>query len=171
MLAEWLAAPHVKAWWPEPHDLASVESRFLPVVQGPDPTEGFIILHDGTPVGYIQRYRLDDEPEWRRTVAPAVDALDEATLDEAMGIDYLIGDPNLVGRGLGSRAISSFVDDLWKSCGDIRLVVVAVQQLNPASWHALEKAGFQRAWAGQLDTDDPSDQGPAFVYLRSTPSK
>ena len=74
-LADWLAAPHVKKWWPESHDLASIECRYLSIIQGPDATEGFIILTEGCPVGYIQRYRLVDEPEWRRTVSVAVDGL------------------------------------------------------------------------------------------------
>jgi aminoglycoside 6'-N-acetyltransferase len=164
-LAAWLAAPHVKEWWPEPHDLASVRNRYLPVVQGIDTTEGFVILNDGSPLGYIQRYRLADEPEWQQTVAVAVEALDETA-----GIDYLIGDAAMIGRGLGSAAISAFVVELWKDIGDITAVVVAVQQANLASWHALERAGFRRVWAGTLDTDDPSDQGPAFVYVRSRPS-
>jgi aminoglycoside 6'-N-acetyltransferase len=162
-LAEWLGAPHVKEWWLEPDDLASVERRYLPMVQGLDTTEGFIVLLDGSPVGYIQRYRLADEPEWRRTVAVAVDGL------EAAGIDYLIGDPSMVGRGLGAAAIGGFVAELWEGLEDIRVVVVAVQQLNLPSWHALERVGFDRVWAGQLDTDDPGDQGPAFLYVRSRP--
>ena len=160
-LAEWLAAPHVKEWWREPHDLAAVESRYLPMAEGLDPTEGFVILLDGCPIGYIQRYRLADEPEWRRTVTVAVGDL------EAAGIDYLIGDPAVVGRGVGSRSIGLFVADLWRRFEDISTVVVAVQQLNLPSWHALEKAGFERVWAGHLDTDDPGDQGPAFLYVRS----
>jgi aminoglycoside 6'-N-acetyltransferase len=163
-VAEWLAAPHVKEWWPEPHDLASVESRFLPMVRGIDPTEGFIILHDGTPIGYIQRYRLADEPDWRRAVEVAVGVL------EGVGIDYLIGDAARVGRGLGTEAIGRFVSELWERSEDIAVVVVAVQQLNLASWHALERAGFERVWAGLLDTDDPSDQGPAFLYRQTRPS-
>ncbi len=163
-LAAWLAAPHVEEWWPEPHDLGSVRDGYLSVVQGVDTTEGFIILNDGSPIGYIQRYRFAEEPEWRRTVAAAVDAVDKAA-----GIDYLIGEAAMTGRGLGSEAIRAFVVDLWKKFRDVTMVVVAVQQRNLASWHALEKAGFQREWAGKLDTDDPSDQGPAFLYVRSRP--
>ncbi len=164
-LAEWLAAPHVKEWWPEPHDLASVEERFLPLVEGVDTTEGFVILGNGSPIGYIQRYALADEPEWRKTVAVAAGAV------EAAGIDYLIGDPAMVGRGVGSEAIGVFVAGLWERYPDVSVVVVAVQQLNLASWRALEKAGFERAWAGNLDTDDPSDQGPAFLYTKVRPRR
>lgn len=162
-LAEWLAAPHVKEWWPEPDDLAAVTSRYLPMIEGPDRTEGFIILFDGLPIGYIQRYRFADEPEWRRTVAAAVDTSD------AVGIDYLIGEVAMVGRGIGSEAIRTFLAGLWDSYAHAAVVVVAVQQLNLASWHALENAGFHRVWNGHLDTEDPSDQGTAFLYALSRP--
>jgi RimJ/RimL family protein N-acetyltransferase len=46
-------------------------------------------------------------------------------------------------------------------------VVTSVDQANRRSWRALEKIGFQRVWAGVLDSDDPSDKGPTFVYVRS----
>ena len=45
-------------------------------------------------------------------------------------------------------------------------VVVDVQQANRPSWRALEKAGFHRVFAGTIDSDDPSDAGPAYVYVR-----
>jgi hypothetical protein len=38
------------------------------------------------------------------------------------------------------------------------------QQANIASWRALERAGYVRVRAGMIDSDDPSDAGPAFVY-------
>ena len=49
-------------------------------------------------------------------------------------------------------------------------VVVAVQQANRASWRALEGAGFRRQWEGLLVTDDLSDQGPAYLYVRYRPT-
>lgn len=163
-LALWLAAPHVKEWWPEPDDLESVMARFLPLIEGIDRTEGFVILSGQLPIGYIQRYRFADEPDWQRTVALAIDS------SEAAGIDYFIGEVAMVGRGIGSEAIRTFVADLWRIYADVTTVVVAVQQLNLASWHALENAGFGRVWGGQLASDDPSDQGPAFLYTLSRPS-
>ena len=133
------------------------------MVEGADPTEGFVILADGSPIGYIQRYRMSDEPVWSQTIAAALHAPDAA------GIDYFIGEKAMVGRGVGSAAIRSFVDELWSSYADITRVVVAVQQQNVASWHTLENAGFQRAWSGRLETDDPGDRGPAFLYVAARP--
>jgi RimJ/RimL family protein N-acetyltransferase len=54
MLVDWLARPHVAAWWGTPLDRAGVEKEFGPCVDGTDPTEIFIGLEAGTPVGLVQ---------------------------------------------------------------------------------------------------------------------
>lgn len=160
MLSAWLATPHVHEWWPEACDLVSVTTRYLPIVEGIDPTEAFLVSLDGVPIGYVQAYRLADEPAWRATISAAID------VGEAVGIDYLIGRADAVGRGLGSRMLREFVESRVLVDGRPGTVVVAVQQANVASWWALERAGFRRAWSGALRTDDPSDQGPAYLYVR-----
>ena len=33
----------------------------------------------------------------------------------------------------------------------------------------LEKAGFRRVWAGELDSPDPSDDGPEYAYVLARP--
>jgi aminoglycoside 6'-N-acetyltransferase len=110
----------------------------------------------------IQSYLMRDNPEWERTVAAAV----AVAVVAAAGIDYLIGDPTLIGHGLGGEIISRFVSDTWERHPGVSAVVVDVQQANRRSWRALEKAGFSRCWAGMLDSDDPSDEGPSYLYVR-----
>lgn len=164
-LSVWLAAPHVETWWRQASDAGALESEYGPVVDGADPTEVFIVDDDdGEPVGMIQRYRLIDYPEWERAVPAGV------TPREGAGIDYLIGDASRIGHGLGGRIISAFVDDTWDRCPEVPAIVVAVQQGNRRSWRVLEKTGFERAWAGMLDSDDPSDAGPSYVYVLPRPA-
>jgi aminoglycoside 6'-N-acetyltransferase len=163
MLAQWLGEPHVREWWRgEPTDVRSVEAKYGACIDGDDPTELFVIAESGQPIGMIQRYLIDDEPEWASVFDGIVD------VSAAAGIDYLIGVPDAVGRGLGTAAISAFAEMVfaWRP---VRSIVVSVQQANPASWRVLELAGFTRVWAGELDSPDPSDQGPEYVYLRSRP--
>jgi aminoglycoside 6'-N-acetyltransferase len=161
LLHQWLLAPHVRQWWRgEPTDLPSVEAKYGPCIDGDDPTELFVIEELGQPIGMIQRYLIADEPEWARVFDGIVD------VSSAAGIDYLIGRPDAVGRGLGTAAISAFARLVfeWRP---VVSIVVSVQQANPASWRVLERAGFSRVWAGELDSPDPSDQGPEYVYIRS----
>ena len=154
LVGRWIAAPHVQRWWTEPSDAASVEARYGPSVDGGDPTRVFLIEVHGQPIGLIQRYRNRDTPEWDRAVGIAA----------AAGIDYLIGETDWIGRGVGAAAIRAFTATVWEAYPEVEVVTAAPQQANVASWRALERAGYARVWAGTLDSDDPSDGGPAFVY-------
>ena len=163
LVAQWLAAPHVAAWWRQEHSLVAVEAEYGPVVDGLDPTEVAIVQDDDCPIGLIQRYRLTDYPEWERAIPGGVSP------EDGVGIDYLIGDATRIGRGLGGQIIAAYVEDTWDRYKDVPAIVVAVQQDNRRSWRALEKSDFERIWAGMLDSDDPSDEGPSFVYIRYRP--
>jgi aminoglycoside 6'-N-acetyltransferase len=159
LLSEWFAEPHVEHWWREEHDLESIENRYGPCVDGADPTEAFVVERQGRAVGMIQRYLVSDDPNWMRSLSAAHRA------DNAAGIDYLIGDEALVGMGLGPQIIALFVADTWKRYPDVEEIVVSVLQANRRSWRALEKSGFVRRWAGVIESDDPSDEGPSYVYV------
>lgn len=78
--------------------------------------------------------------------------------------------PTVVGRGVGPEIIGQFIDDTWRQLPDVSTIAVSVQQANRQSWRALEKAGFRRAWEGMLESDDPSDAGPSYIYLRHHPT-
>jgi aminoglycoside 6'-N-acetyltransferase len=110
---------------------------------------------------------LADEPDWTAALAPALDGAVDT--DSAMGLDYLIGDPHSVGRGVGTAMLVAFTELTWRTEPAVTSLVVAVQQENVASWRALERAAFDPVWSGTLVTDDPSDQGPAYVYVCRRP--
>jgi len=159
LLDAWLRQPHVMKWWrAEPADLAAVEAEYGACITGNDPTELFVITEGSRPIGMIQCYLYADEPEW----LAVFDGIVEVT--DAAGIDYLIGEPDAVGRGLGTATIAAMVPMVFGS-RRVGSIVVNVDQANPASWRVLEKAGFTRVWEGEIDSPDPSDHGPQFVYL------
>ena len=158
-VSRWLAEPHVAAWWKDPADLASVQQEFLPSIEGDDPTEMFIIEVAGRAAGLIQRYLVDDDPDWARAMQAT-----GAVSGCAAGIDYLIGDSELTGRGYGTAAIATFTGLTLERYPQADAVVAAPQQANVASWRALARAGYTRWWSGQLDSDDPGDAGPAYLY-------
>jgi len=163
LLFEWLRRPHVAEWWRDvPPDLAAVEAEYGPCIDGDDPTELFVVTTGGLPVGMVQRYLIADEPEWW----PAFDGI--VDVSNAAGIDYLIGELDAVGKGIGSAMIAAFAPMTfeWRPVDSI---VVTVQQTNTASWRILEKSGFQRIWSGELKSPDPSDEGPEHVYVLTRP--
>lgn len=155
LLAQWLSHDFVHIWWQEASDLPSVEAKYAPRVGGEADAQVFIIELDDRPVGMIQHYRMADHPEWEAAVK----------VPDAAGIDYLLGEIDVVGRQVGSTAISRFVALVFDAYPDLDAVVAAPQQANVASWRALEKAGFTRLWSGMLDSDEPEDEGPAHVYV------
>jgi len=159
-LAAWFALAHVEPWWREPFDLVAVERSYRPLAEGLDPTEGFFVhFGDRRPIGYVQRYLIEEHPDWRATIQGAVGH------SGGIGIDYLIGEPEFVGRGIGRRMISQFVNESWRRYPSAERMIVALQQGNIASWKALEAVGFRRVWGGELVSSDPSDQGLSFIYV------
>jgi aminoglycoside 6'-N-acetyltransferase len=147
-LGKWLAEPQVRHWWQHDPTPEAVTADFGPGIDGSDPTRFYVVLEGTRAIGLIQSYRIGDHPEWLMALR-VVNAS-----HDAVGIDYLIGEVEAMGRGLGTAMIRRFVPE----------IVVAVQQDNPRSWRALEKAGFRRIWSGVLESDDPSDRGPNHVY-------
>lgn len=164
-VCRWLAEPHVAKWWREPSDRTSVEAAYLPAIEGSDPTEVFVIEVSGRPAGLIERYLVADDPAWEHAIGAT-----GAVNGVAAGIDYLIGDPTLTGRGYGTAAIAQFTSMTFARYPEAQSVVAVPQQANVASCRALERAGYSRWWEGMLDSDDPSDAGPAALYGIRRPS-
>jgi aminoglycoside 6'-N-acetyltransferase len=160
-VGRWLDDPVVHRWWPDPHSLADLETDYGSAIDETSSTQVFAAELDGRAVGMIQRYPMDSELEWVRVLAPTVPDLDPV---HTAGIDYLLGPADVRGRGVGTRMVAAFTAALFRDWAAIEVIVVAVQQQNPASWRALERCGYRRRWGGRLDSDDPSDAGPAFVY-------
>lgn len=152
-----MALPHVAPWWSDEPTVSAIETNYGPTVDGTDPTEAFMIELEGRAVGFVQRYRIDDYPTWAVALG----------IENAAGIDYLIGVRELTGVGLGPVIVESFTTLTFERYGDIDTMAVAVQQANHRSWRALEKAGYDRVFEGMIDSDDPSDAGPSYVYVRS----
>ena len=138
-----------------------VAEKYLPRIRGEVPTEVFVIVLDGRDVGMIQRYRISDHPEWDRTIAGS-----GLTFRSAAGIDYFIGEPDLLGRGIGSAAVAAFTSMVFAEYEDVDSVVVTPQAANIPSCRVLEKAGYERRWVGMLDSEHPSDAGRAALYVR-----
>lgn len=160
-VSRWLETSHVRQWWRDPADLEAVESKYLPRIRGDEPTEVFVVECDGRSVGLIQRYRFADYGSWAATVSDA-----GLAFPDAAGIDYMIGEVDFVGRGIGSRLILDFSQRLFDEFLDVTTIVVTPQAGNVASCRVLEKSGYEHVWTGSLDSDDPADSGPAAIYVR-----
>lgn len=164
LLGTWLARPHVQRWWQHDPSATAVEEDFGDGVDGDDPIEYFVIQLDGRDVGLIQRYRYGDEDEWMAVMGVVGDLH-----PDTVGIDYLIGEAGLTDQGIGTAVIGAFVADTWARRPSAPAIVVDVDPENRPSWRVLERNGFERIWAGELDAPDPRDAGPCVVYRLRRP--
>jgi aminoglycoside 6'-N-acetyltransferase len=163
-LAQWLAEPQVARWWNHDPSPAAVERDFGPSVRGEEAGEDLVVLLDGRPIGLLQRSRIADHPE----DLAGFGALAEVP-SGAVELDYLIGEPTLWGRGLGSRLIAAVVRDTWTAYPDASAVLVAVVAANIASWRAVERAGLSRIAEGDMEPDNPVDDPLHYVYRVDRP--
>ena len=164
LLARWLSEPLVARWWNHETSPDAVERDFGASVDGRDATELFVALLAGRPFGLIQRYPIAAYPEYLDELSQVC-----AVPPNALSIDYLIGDSELRGRGVGAAMIAAFVNACWASCPQASAIVVPVATGNLASWRALERAGFDRIAEGELEPDNPRDGRDHYVYAIQRP--
>ncbi|MEU2006513.1 GNAT family N-acetyltransferase [Rhodococcus sp. NPDC019627] len=157
-LQKWLREPHVARFWNHETSDADIERDFGGSIDGTEPCEDFLVVRGGRPLGFIQRYRLADYPEDIALLTALVEVP-----DGSLSIDYFIGDPEHIGRGVGTAMIRAFVDKCRADSPDATAIIVPVVVPNRASWRALEKSGFRRVGAGYLPPDNPIDDGAHYI--------
>ena len=164
LLAKWLSEPTVARWWDHETTPEALENDFGAGIDGAEPTHVFLAWFEGRPFGLIQRYAIADYPEY-------VEELSTVCQQPrgAVSIDYLIGEPDCRGRGLGAAMIAAFVADSWAAYPDASAVVVAMHQANAASWRAVARAGFRRIAEGELTPDNPIDNRDHYIYQVDRP--
>ena len=150
LLHEWLARPHVAAWWGEPPSLAEVEAEYGPLVAGATDVRPYLALLDGEPIGYVQSYVAAGAGAgwWPDERDPGV-----------RGIDQFLADEERLGRGLGTALVRAFVDLLLADPAVTRVQVDPAPD-NARAIRCYEKAGFRSV--GVVDTPD----GPALLMRR-----
>ena len=133
LLQKWLAAPHVGDWWNERFDLASLEAKYGPAIDGSEPIHVHVIQRAGVPIGWIQWYRWRDFPE--HAIQVGADHM-------SAGIDLAIGEVEQTGRGLGPAVIRQFGTNYIFINDDIGAIVADPSASNRRSVSAFRKAGF-----------------------------
>jgi aminoglycoside 6'-N-acetyltransferase len=139
-LVRWQTTAPIRDWWTHPvSDPTAAEAKYGPRIDGASATAVDVILIDEQPVGFIQITPVPASQEYLMVAAPVTDGG-----IEAVSIDYGIGDPALVGRGIGTQAIWRYVQDVaFQRFPNTRYVVADPITANRASIRACEKAGFQ----------------------------
>jgi RimJ/RimL family protein N-acetyltransferase len=101
----------------------------------------------------VETYLIADYPEWASTIAAETGAA---------GVDLFIADPELIGKGLGTRLLRQFVDEIAFVRPGVTHCVADPDAENIASLRAFEKAGFRVM--GEF-SDSSDDRRHALVRL------
>jgi RimJ/RimL family protein N-acetyltransferase len=150
LLHRWLNTPHVLRWWREPLSLDEVRAKYGVKISGEEPTQGYVIAHEGRPVGFIQSYRIADHPEY----AEAIDVEDGAA-----GLDLYLGEPDCVHRGLGTAAVRQFLREVIFADPEVTCCVLGPDPENAAAIRCYEKVGFRYLKTVQV----PDEPNPEYL--------
>jgi AacA4 family aminoglycoside N(6')-acetyltransferase len=156
LLHAWLNRPHVVQWWDdEVPTLESVRSKYAPRLRGEDGVTLYIALLGETPFGFAQSYVVAGAGEgwWEDETDPG-----------ARGIDQIIGEPGLVGRGLGTRLAKALVARLFED------PAVTKVQVDPATTNARAIRCYEKAGFIPLKVVVTPD-GPAVYMLQVRPAR
>jgi aminoglycoside 6'-N-acetyltransferase len=161
LVGSWLRQPHVAHWWLAGTTAEAELEELTALVAEPagSATRLLTILErsgarpeTARRIGWCQWYPYDAYPA-------EADAIGARAGD--CGIDYAIGDPAAIGRGLGTAAISVLVDEVRRhhpGCG----VIVDPDARNVASRRVLERNGFSLITVRAVSTEPTDD--PVAIY-------
>lgn len=135
LMHRWFNEPHVQKFYSLRNwSQKEVLDKLLPSIEHKTPLFGFIVLFQNEPIGYLQYCKLKDFP-W-----PDQD-FEIVIEDEGCGLDIFIGSPLFIGKGLGSKIISQFLDTIiWPQ---FQFCVVDPDENNKASIKLFETCGFK----------------------------
>lgn len=157
LMCRWLGAAHVHRWWHDSAEPADVSARYLPDIAGTEPSHPLIAEVPAGPIGFGQWYRWADYPDYGGQL--------DAGPDEA-GLDYLIGEREYCGRGLGTRLVAELISHLRRQDHTVDGVVVDPEATNTASRRVLEKNGLRLVAIKQVIDPDAVATGPSAIYRR-----
>jgi RimJ/RimL family protein N-acetyltransferase len=134
LVHEWHQRPHVVRWWTVRKTFEETEAHYLPTIEGTDPTQHYLALLDGEPLGMVQTYLVSAYPDYAALIEEG---------EGTAGLDLFIGDEAQTGRGLGTEMIRRFVDEIVFARPETTACAADPDVRNTASLRAFEKAGFQ----------------------------
>lgn len=145
LMHEWLLRPHVAEWW---DGSPSIDEIIAEYVIDRD-VDAYVVHLDERPIGFIQSYVAATAGGgwWIDITDPGV-----------VGIDQFIGEPEILGRGVGTAMVRAFVAELFANPA-VTAVQVDPRPENVRAIRCYEKVGFRPVRV--IETPD----GPALYMI------
>ena len=152
LIHKWLNTPHVHQWYDrdKQNSLEEVEEEYTKYIKGVDPMSGYLVYFADKPIGYIQKYKIWDWPDFALALG-----YDKSTA----AIDIFIGEEGFLGKGLGCETIKKFLREIVFAEEGIMTCLIDPEPENKRAIKSYEKAGFK--YIKTLDV--PPD--PGLTYL------
>lgn len=147
ILVKWLNEPHVWKWWGESKTwtLSDVAMKYTTYLQKykldhgtKKPIYPFIVFHQAKPIGYIQFYNAFD---FQRE-GFAVQDIWKGPANSLAAVDFYIGEPSCLRKGIGSKVLSFFLETHIYS--QFSACLVDPEKDNVGALKTYEKAGFKK---------------------------
>jgi aminoglycoside 6'-N-acetyltransferase len=152
LLHSWFQMPHIVQWWPVPRKDEDFFNSFLKRIRSG--TKPYLVLCNDLPIGYLQCYDVNlATNSWLPKLA-----------GNMIGIDQFIGEPDYLGKGIGTLFIKKFVENLIAKDGSLT-IVVDPDPTNAAAIRCYEKVGFKKHGEYQ------APWGPALLMVYSKEAK
>lgn len=130
LIKKWLQAPHVAEWFKQPDSwIEEIEQRKTKYIF----IRHFIIEDDNKNIGFCQYYDFSKGGETWNGSIPS---------DGSWSIDYLIGEPDYLGKGYGKSIVIRLTKDIFNFT-DAQRIIVQPEPGNQRSRNTLLSAGYR----------------------------
>ena len=146
-IIRWMQDEDVSRWWYEDGSEEAIRAKWEPRARGEDDkTDRYVINVEGTDIGIIQTCLVADHPEYSA----------EIQVPESAGIDVFIGLSEWRNRGVGTRMVSRFLEELVFVDPAVRRCTIDPEPANKRAIRTYEKVGFRhaRTYRSKIDNVD-----------------
>lgn len=153
LIHHWLTNdPVVNHFWSydKQESFEDVVKEYSAYINGDEPTDAYLVLHDEAPIGYVQTYFWRDYPGY--------EAYPE--LMSAASFDVFIGEASYRYRGLGPALLTQFLREIVFADPDVATCVIGPEERNTSAIRAYEKVGFRHV---RTVHDLPDEPWPVYL--------
>lgn len=137
MMTKWLNTQEVLEFFGNPAASPSakeIKVKYAPRIDGTVAVEPYIVETEGKPFAFMQCYRLTDEDY--KSYGYSIE-------ETIYGIDQFIGEPELFGKGYGTRMVTEFACFIFNE-KRADAIVLDPELTNPRAIRCYEKCGFRK---------------------------